>query len=202
MIRIVSITALLCLLRAQSPSAHPPGAVPAQIRKRAPGRWKRFGERQELDRAALAYRTRHASQHHSPTAGESAASGAGRRRGAGDGFRQPAAAPGTKIPARSTRSSRLPSGHVGDAGAGFPWMAAFVAAAMLDGAISRVIKSKEFLPPRSGVSRCMHCCHPANLRWRRRAGAADISSILLLAPQALSVLALPGGRSFTSTVAG
>ena len=149
MIRIVSIAALLCLLVLvlYLPSAHPPERFLAQIRTEHQAMEEIWGETPALrilDRALGLQGAARESTPIPPTAGESAASGVDgavaremasvNQRLFGNSYFR--AIDALVLLAAFRLSAMLEW---------LPWMAAFLAAAVADGAISRVIKSKEFL---------------------------------------------------------
>ena len=149
MIRIVSIAALLSLLVLvlYLPSAHPPERFLAQIRSEHQAMEELWGEAPALrilDRAlGLQGAAREATPVHT-TVGASAASGVDgavaremasvNRRLFGNSYFR--AIDALVLLAAFRLSAMLEW---------LPWMAAFLVAATADGAISRVIKSKEFL---------------------------------------------------------
>lgn len=149
MIRIVSIAALLCLLVLvlYLPSAHPPERFLAQIRSEHQAMEELWGEAPALrilDRALGLQGAARESTPIPPTAGESAASGVhgavaremasvNQRLFGNSYFR---AIDALVLLAAFRLSAMLEW---------LPWVAAFIAAAVADGAISRVIKSREFL---------------------------------------------------------
>lgn len=149
MIRIVSIAALLCLLVLvlYLPSAHPPERFLAQIRSEHQAMEALWGEAPALrilDRALVLQGTAREAAPVPPTAVASAASGV-------DGV---VAREMASVNQRLFGNSYFRAIDALVLLAAFrlsamlewlPWMAAFVAAAMADGAISRVVKSKEFL---------------------------------------------------------
>lgn len=149
MIRIVSIAALLCLLVLvlYLPSAHPPERFLAQIRSEHQAIEEIWGETPALrilDRALGLQGAAREATPVPPIASASAASGVDgavaremasvNQRLFGNSYFR--AIDALVLLAAFRLSAMLEW---------LPWMAAFVAAAMLDGAISRVIKSKEFL---------------------------------------------------------
>ncbi|MFO0296688.1 MAG: DUF4400 domain-containing protein [Pseudomonadota bacterium] len=149
MIRIVTIAALLCLLVLvlYLPSAHPPERFLAQIRSEHQAIEEIWGETPALrilDRALGLQGAARESTPIPPTAGESAASGVDgavaremasvNQRLFGNSYFR--AIDALVLLAAFRLSAMLEW---------LPWMAAFLVAAMADGAISRVIKSKEFL---------------------------------------------------------
>lgn len=149
MIRIVSIAALLCLLVLvlYLPSAHPPERFLAQIRSEHQAMEEIWGETPALrilDRALGLQGAARDSTSIPPTAGESAASGVDgavaremasvNQRLFGNSYFR--AIDALVLLAAFRLSAMLEW---------LPWMAAFLVAAVADGAISRVIKSKEFL---------------------------------------------------------
>jgi Domain of unknown function (DUF4400) len=147
-IRIVSIAALLCLLVLvlYLPSAHPPERFLAQIRSEHQAMEEIWGETPALrilDRALGLQGAARESTPIPPTAGESAASGVDgavaremasvNQRLFGNSYFR--AIDALVLLAAFRLSAMLEW---------LPWMAAFLAAAVADGAISRVIKSKAF----------------------------------------------------------
>lgn len=149
MIRIVSIAALLCLLVLvlYLPSAHPPERFLAQIRSEHQAMEEIWGETPALrilDRALGLQGAAREATPIPPTAGASAASGVDgavaremasvNQRLFGNSYFR--AIDALVLLAAFRLSAMLEW---------LPWMAAFLAAAVADGAISRVIKSKEFL---------------------------------------------------------
>lgn len=149
MIRVVSIAALLCLLVLvlYLPSAHPPERFLAQIRSEHQAMEELWGEAPALrilDRALGLQGAAREATPVPPTASASAASGV-------DGA---VAREMASVNQRLFGSSYFRAIDALVLLAAFrlsamlellPWMAAFLAAAVADGAISRVIKSKEFL---------------------------------------------------------
>ncbi|MBI3147660.1 MAG: DUF4400 domain-containing protein [Betaproteobacteria bacterium] len=149
MIRVVSIAALMCLLVLvlYLPSAHPPERFLAQIRSEHQAMEETWGETpvmRILDRAlGLQVAAREATPV-PPIASASAASGVDgavarelasvNQRLFGNSYFR--AIDALVLLAAFRLSAMLEW---------LPWMAAFLVAAMADGAISRVIKSKEFL---------------------------------------------------------
>ena len=149
MIRIVSIAALLCLLVLvlYLPSAHPPERFLAQIRSERQAMEEIWGETPALrilDRALGLQGAAREATPVPPTASASAASGVdgavaremasvNQRLFGNNYFR---AIDALVLLAAFRLSAMLEW---------LPWIAAFLAAAVADGAISRVIKSKEFL---------------------------------------------------------
>ena len=149
MIRIVSIAALLCLLVLvlYLPSAHPPERFLAQIRSEHQAMEEIWGETPALrilDRALGLQGAAREATPVPPSANASAASGVdsavaremasvNQRLFGNTYFR---AIDALVLLAAFRLSAMLEW---------LPWMAAFLAAAVADGAISRVIKSKEFL---------------------------------------------------------
>ena len=149
MIRIVSIAALLCLLVLvlYLPSAQPPERFLAQIRSEHQAMEALWGETPALrilDRALVLQGAAQEATPIPPTAGASAASGVDgavaremasvNRRLFGNSYFR--AIDALVLLAAFRLSAMLEW---------LPWMAAFLAAAVADGAISRVLKSKEFL---------------------------------------------------------
>ena len=149
MIRVVSIAALLSLLVLvlYLPSAHPPERFLAQIRSEHQAMEEIWGETPALrilDRALVLQGAAREATPVPPTAVVSAASGVDgavaremasvNQRLFGNSYFR--AIDALVLLAAFRLSAMLEW---------LPWMAAFVAAAMADGAISRVIKSKEFL---------------------------------------------------------
>lgn len=149
MIRIVSIAALLCLLVLvlYLPSAHPPERFLAQIRSEHQAMEALWGEAPALrilDRALGLQGAAREATPVPPTASASAASsvdGAVAREMASVNLRLFGNSYFRAIDALVLLAAFRLSAML----EWLPWMAAFVAAAMADGAISRVIKSKEFL---------------------------------------------------------
>lgn len=149
MIRIVSIAALLCLLVLvlYLPSAHPPERFLAQIRSEHQAMETLWGEAPALrilDRALGLQGAAREATPVPPTASASAASGVDgavaremasvNQRLSGNSYFR--AIDALVLLAAFRLSAMLEW---------LPWMAAFLVAAVADGAISRVIKSKEFL---------------------------------------------------------
>lgn len=149
MIRIVSIAALLCLLVLvlYLPSAHPPERFLAQIRSEHQAMETIWGEAPALrilDRALGLQGAAREATPVPPTASASAASGVDgavaremasvNQRLSGNSYFR--AIDALVLLAAFRLSAMLEW---------LPWMAAFLVAAVADGAISRVIKSKEFL---------------------------------------------------------
>lgn len=149
MIRVVSIAALLCLLVLvlYLPSAHPPERFLAQIRSEHQAMEELWGEAPALrilDRALGLQGAAREATPAPPTASASAASGVDgavaremasvNQRLFGNSYFR--AIDALVLLAAFRLSAMLEW---------LPWMAAFLAAAVADGAISRVIKSKEFL---------------------------------------------------------
>ena len=149
MIRVVTIAALLCLLVLvlYLPSAHPPERFLAQIRTEHQAMEELWGEAPALRILDRALGLQGAAQEVTPippTAGASAASGVDgavaremasvNQRLFGNSYFR--AIDALVLLAAFRLSAMLEW---------LPWMAAFLAAAVADGAISRVIKSKEFL---------------------------------------------------------
>ncbi len=149
MIRVVTIAALLCLLVLvlYLPSAHPPERFLAQIRSEHQAMEALWGEAPALrilDRALGLQGAAREATPVPPTAGASAASGVDgavaremasvNQRLFGNSYFR--AIDALVLLAAFRLSAMLEW---------LPWMAAFLAAAVADGAISRVIKSKEFL---------------------------------------------------------
>lgn len=149
MIRIVSIAALLCLLMLvlYLPSAHPPEQFLAQIRSEHQAMEEIWGEAPALrilDRALSLQGAAREATPVPPTATASAASGVDgavaremesvNQRLFGNSYFR--AIDALVLLAAFRLSAMLEW---------LPWMAAFLVAAVADGAISRVIKSKEFL---------------------------------------------------------
>ena len=149
MIRIVTIAALLCLLVLvlYLPSAHPPERFLAQIRSEHQAIEEIWGETPALrilDRALGLQGAAREATPVPPTAGASAASGVDgavaremasvNQRLFGNSYFR--AIDALVLLAAFRLSAMLEW---------LPWMAAFLVAAVADGAISRVIKSKEFL---------------------------------------------------------
>lgn len=149
MIRIVSIAALLCLLVLvlYLPSAHPPERFLAQIRSEHQAMETLWGEAPALRILARALGLQGAAREATPvppTASASAASGVDgavaremasvNQRLSGNSYFR--AIDALVLLAAFRLSAMLEW---------LPWMAAFLVSAVADGAISRVIKSKEFL---------------------------------------------------------
>ena len=149
MIRVVSIAALLSLLVLvlYLPSAHPPERFLAQIRSEHQAMEELWGEAPALrilDRALGLQGAAREATPVPPTAGATAASrvdGAVAREMASVNQRLFGNSYFRAIDALVLLAAFRLSAML----EWLPWMAAFVAAAMADGAISRVIKSKEFL---------------------------------------------------------
>ena len=200
MIRIVSIAALLCLLVLvlYLPSAHPPERFLAQIRSEHQAMEALWGETPALrilDRALVLQGTAREATPVPPTVSASAASGVDgavaremasvNQRLFGNSYFR--AIDALVLLAAFRLSAMLEW---------LPWMAAFVAAAMLDGAISRVIKSKEFLhhdPERFALYASMAITLSC---------AAVVAMVVpvhihpMVSPAVLVTLALLSGRSF------
>ncbi|HPM64667.1 MAG TPA: DUF4400 domain-containing protein [Piscinibacter sp.] len=149
MIRIVSIAALLCLLVLvlYLPSAHPPERFLAQIRSEHQAIEEIWGETPALrilDRALGLQGAAREATPIPPNAGASAASGV-------DGaMAREMASVNQRLFGNSYFRAidalvLLAAFRLSAMLEWLPWMAAFLAAAVADGAISRVIKSKEFL---------------------------------------------------------
>lgn len=199
MIRIVGIAALLCLLVLvlYLPSANPPERFLAQIRSEHQAMEALWGETPALRILARALVLQGAAQEATPippTAGASAASGVDgvvaremasvNQRLFGNSYFR--AIDALVLLATFRLSAMLEW---------LPWMAAFVAAAMADGVISRVVKSKEFLhhdPERFALYASL-----AILLTCSGVVALVLPTFLhpLVAPAGLSVLALLWGRS-------
>jgi hypothetical protein len=199
-IRIVSIAALLSLLVLvlYLPSAHPPERFLAQIRSEHQAMEEIWGETPALrilDRALGLQGAARESTPIPPTAGASAASGVDgavaremasvNQRLFGNSYFR--AIDALVLLAAFRLSAMLEW---------LPWMAAFLAAAVADGAISRVIKSKEFLhhdPERFALYASMAIT---------LSGAAVVAMVVpvhvhpLVSPAVLATLALLSGRSF------
>jgi len=148
-IRVVSIAALLCLLVLvlYLPSAHPPERFLAQIRTEHQALERLWGEPPALRVLHRALGLQNAAREATPvpsTGGVSAANGVDgavaremesvNRRLFGNSYFR---AIDALVLLAAFRLSMMLEW--------LPWMAAFLAAAMADGAVSRVIKSKEFL---------------------------------------------------------
>ena len=149
MIRIVSIAALLCLLVLvlYLPSAHPPERFLAQIRIEHRAMEEIWGETPALrilDRALGLQGAAREATPIPPNAGASAASGV-------DGaMAREMASVNQRLFGNSYFRAidalvLLAAFRLSAMLEWLPWMAAFLVAAVADGAISRVIKSKEFL---------------------------------------------------------
>jgi pantothenate kinase-related protein Tda10 len=149
LIRIVSIAALLCLLVLvlYLPSAHPPERFLAQIRSEHQAMQVIWGETPALrilNRALILQGTAREATPVPPTASASAASGV-------DGaVAREMASVNQRLFGNSYFRAidalvLLAAYRLSAVLEWLPWMAAFLAAAVADGAISRVIKSKEFL---------------------------------------------------------
>lgn len=149
MIRVVSIAALLSLLVLvlYLPSAHPPERFLAQIRSEHRAMEEIWGEapaKRILDRALGLQGAAREATPVPPTASASAASGvdgAVAREMASVNHRLFGNSYFRAIDALVLLAAFRLSAML----EWLPWMAAFVAAAIVDGAITRVIKSKEFL---------------------------------------------------------
>ena len=199
MIRIVSIAALLCLLVLvlYLPSAHPPERFLAQIRSEHQAREALWGEAPALrilDRALFLQGTAREAAPVPPTAVASAASGVDgavaremasvNQRLFGNSYFR--AIDALVLLAAFRLSAMLEW---------LPWMAAFLVAAVADGAISRVIKSKEFLhhdPERfalyASVSILLACADVVAL-------VLPVAVHPLVSPAVLATLAVLWGRS-------
>ena len=149
MIRVVTIAALLCLLVLvlYLPSAHPPERFLAQIRSEHQAMEALWGEAPALrilDRALCLQGAAREATPVPPTAGASAASGVD-----GAVAREMASVNQRLFGNTYFRAidalMLLAAFRLAAMLEWLPWMAAFLAAALADGAISRVIKSKEFL---------------------------------------------------------
>jgi len=149
LIRIVSIAALLCLLVLvlYLPSAHPPERFLAQIRSEHQAMQVIWGETPALrilNRALILQGTAREATPVPPTASASAASGVD-----GAVAREMASVNQRLFGNSYFRAIEalvlLAAYRLSAVLEWLPWMAAFLAAAVADGAISRVIKSKEFL---------------------------------------------------------
>lgn len=149
MIRVVTIAALLCLLVLvlYLPSAHPPERFLAQIRSEHQAMEEIWGETPAmriLDRALGLQGAAREATPVPPIASASAASGV-------DGaVAREMASVNQRLFGNSYFRAidalvLLAAFRVSAMLEWLPWMAAFLVAAMADGAISRVIKSKEFL---------------------------------------------------------
>ena len=149
MIRVVTIAALLCLLVLvlYLPSAHPPERFLAQIRTEHQAMEELWGEAPALRILDRALGLQGAAQEATPvppTASASAASGV-------DGaVAREMASVNQRLFGNSYFRAidalvLLAAYRLSAVLEWLPWMAAFLAAAVADGAISRVIKSKEFL---------------------------------------------------------
>jgi len=148
-IRVVTIAALLCLLVLvlYLPSAHPPERFLAQIRTEHQAMEELWGEAPALRILDRALGLQGAAQEATPvppTASASAASGV-------DGaVAREMASVNQRLFGNSYFRAidalvLLAAYRLSAVLEWLPWMAAFLAAAVADGAISRVIKSKEFL---------------------------------------------------------
>ncbi len=199
MIRVVSIAALLSLLVLvlYLPSAHPPERFLAQIRSEHRAMEELWGEAPALRILDRALGLQGAAQEATPlppTAGASAASGVDgavaremasvNQRLFGNSYFR--AIDALVLLAAFRLSAMLEW---------LPWMAVFLVAAIADGAISRVIKSKEFLhhdPERFALNASL-----AILLTCGAVVALVVPAFLhpLLAPAGLSALALLCGRS-------
>lgn len=201
MIRIVSIAALLCLLVLvlYLPSAHPPERFLAQIRSEYQAMEEIWGETPALrilDRALGLQGAAREATPVPPIASASAASGVDvamaremasvNQRLFGNSYFR--AIDSLVLLAAFRLSAMLEW---------LPWMAAFLVAAMADGAISRVIKSKEFLhhdPERFALYASMAIVLSC---------AAVVSTVVpvrvhpMVSPAVLAALALLAGRSFS-----
>lgn len=200
MIRVVSIAALLCLLVLvlYLPSAHPPERFLAQIRSEHQAMEEFWGETPALrilDRALGLQGAAREAAPVPPTASASAASGVDgavaremasvNQRLFGNSYFR--AIDALVLLAAFRLSAMLEW---------LPWMAALVAAAMADGAITRVIKSKEFLhhdPERfalfASLVVVLSCASVVAL-------VVPLPVHPMVSPAVLATLALLAGRSF------
>ncbi len=199
MIRIVSIAALLCLLVLvlYLPSAHPPERFLAQIRSEHQSMEALWGEAPALrilDRALGLQGAAREATLVPPTPGASAASGVDgavaremasvNQRLFGNSYFR--AIDALVLLAAFRLSAMLEW---------LPWMAVFLAAAVADGAITRVIKSKEFLhhdPERfalyASAAIVLSCAAFVSM-------VAPIDVHPVVSPVVLAALALLTGRS-------
>jgi hypothetical protein len=199
-IRIVSIAALLCLLVLvlYLPSAHPPERFLAQIRSEHRAMEALWGEAPALrilDRALGLQGAAREATPVSPIASASAASGV-------DGaVAREMASVNQRLFGNSYFRAidalvLLAAFRLSAILEWLPWMAAFLAAAIADGANSRVIKSKEFLhhdPERFALYASMAIVLSC---------AAIVSTVVpvrvhpMVSPAVLAALALLAGRTF------
>jgi hypothetical protein len=147
-IRIVSIAALLCLLVLvlYLPSAHPPERFLAQIRSEHQAIEEIWGETPALrilDRALGLAGCGTGGHACAPDRRCVGGERRGRRRGAGDGFRQPAAVREQLLP-RDRCSRALAAFRLSAMLEWLPWLMVAALAALVDGGIVRLIKAKEF----------------------------------------------------------
>jgi hypothetical protein len=199
-IRVVTIAALICLLVLvlYLPSAHPPERFLAQIRREHQAMEAIWGEAPALrilDRALGLQGAAREATPVPPTAGASAAGGVDgavaremasvNQRLFGNSYFR--AIDALVLLAAFRLSAMLEW---------LPWMAAFLVTAMADGAISRVIKSKEFLhhdPERFALYASMAIVLSC---------AAVVSTVVpvrvhpMVSPAVLAALALLAGRTF------
>lgn len=200
MIRVVTIAALLCLLVLvlYLPSAHPPERFLAQIRSEHQAMEEIWGETPALrilDRALGLQDAAREATPVPPTVSASAASGV-------DGaVAREMASVNQRLFGNSYFRAidalvLLAAFRVSAMLEWLPWMAAFLVAAMADGAISRVIKSKEFLhhdPERFALYASMAIVLSC---------AAVVSTVVpvrvhpMVSPAVLAALALLAGRTF------
>jgi hypothetical protein len=205
-IRIVSIAALLCLLVLvlYLPSAHPPERFLAQIRSEHQAMEEIWGETPALrilDRALGLQGAAREATPVPPTAVASAASGVDgavaremasvNQRLFGNSYFR--AIDALVLLAAFRLSAMLEW---------LPWMAAFVVAAIADGAISRVIKSKEFLHHDPGALRAVRIHGDHAELCAVVAMVVPVQFTHLVSPAVLATLALLSGRTWrTSTAA-
>jgi len=148
-IRVVSIAALLCLLVLvlYLPSAHPPDRFLAQIRSEHQAMEELWGEAPALRILDRALGLQGAAREATPVPLTEVASAAS---GVDGAVAREMASVNQRLFGNSYFRAidalvLLAAFRLSAMLEWLPWMAAFVAAAMADGAISRVIKSKEFL---------------------------------------------------------
>ena len=149
MIRVVSIAALLCLLVLvlYLPSAHPPERFLAQIRSEHQAMEELWGEAPALRILDRALGLQGAAREATPVPPITSASAAS---GVDGAVAREMASVNQRLFGNSYFRAidalvLLAAFRLSAMLEWLPWMAAFLAAAIADGAISRVIKSKEFL---------------------------------------------------------
>lgn len=199
MIRVVTIAALLSLLVLvlYLPSAHPPGRFLAQIRSEHQAMEALWGEAPALrilDRALGLQGAAREAAPVPPTATVSAASGVD------SAVAREMASVNSRLFGNSYFRAidalvLLAAFRLSAMLEWLPWMAAFLAAAVADGAISRVIKSKEFLhhdPERfalhASLAIVLSCVAFVSM-------VAPIDLHPVVSPVVLAALALLSGRS-------